>query len=605
MGIPVILPEGFYEKDGHYCGPKDFETNGTLELLEYYSVVGLSDTGKEKACIKCRFNVSNRTFRSDIPIDDLNPKKISRHIPDNFRLLNEAKNEKAIFVIDCLNRTIFNMEPAQKILLNQGYNETPDGLQYVIGDQIITEHNPGKYIVESEFQSKKIYEKKSIMGITNDFLSLGGSTAALFIAALVPCTNPLLKQIKPGYDLGFSTIIKGSTGTGKTTIAKILTGFYENGCNVTSLSSEKEAVFTLSHFKDSVVLIDDLYKTDSDRVNASNYSKLIPILHQKNSTGAIRYKGKSVRIDSSLFVTAEYLPKNASTINRCFIVELESMPNKSILSRLTQQQDNYIYCVYSFIRWICNNFSDLVRTAEDHWSILEKNDRDYDEEEFMGLSRILQCQKVLKLTCALFMEFLKETQIAYPKHLKKYEKQFNDSIDECISGMLDRIKINSDEMSYTDLFIYTLSQCDNIAVAKSYKKYRTFKGHRLIGYEDDEKEYNPKYTFFEYEESNETLYCVTGGDLVNFLRFGYEKLYDYNKPNKMTFSKKSVSKDLLENGLLKMCGKEKTYRLNDESDRTKYYHLRENIIVQLKEIHNHKSLNEINKLMDNAAKKDS
>lgn len=306
-----------------------------------------------------------------------------------------------------------------------------------------------------------------------------------------------------------------------------------------------------------------------------------------------------------MFVTAEYLPKNASTINRCFIVELESMPNKSILSRLTQQQDSYIYCVYSFIRWICNNFSDLVRTAEDHWSILEKNDRDYDEEEFMGLSRILQCQKVLKITCALFMEFLKETQIAYPKHLKKYEKQFNDSIDECISGMLDRIKINSDEMSYTDLFIYTLSQCDDIAVAKSYKKYRTFKGHRLIGYEDDEKEYNPKYTFFEYEESNETLYCVTGGDLVNFLRFGYEKLDDYNKPNKMTFSKKAVSKDLLENGLLKMCGKEKTYRLNDESDRTKYYHLRENIIVQLKEIHNHKSLNEINKLMDNAAKKDS
>lgn len=312
MITPVILLEGFYEKDGHYYGPKGFETNGTLELLEYYSVVGLSETGKEKACIKCRFNVGNRIFKSDIPIDDLKPKKISSYIPANFRLLKEAKNAKDLFVIDCLNRTIFNMEPAQKIQLNQGYNETSDGLQYVIGDQIITEHNPEKYIVESEFPSKRIYEKKSIMGIANDFLSLDGSTAALFIAALVPCTNPLLKQIKSGYNLGFSTIIKGPTGTGKTTIAKILTGFYENGCNVTSLSSEKEAVFILSRFKDIVVLIDDLYKTDSDRVNASNYSKLIPILHQKNSTEAIRYKEKSVRIDSSLFVNAEYLPKNAS-----------------------------------------------------------------------------------------------------------------------------------------------------------------------------------------------------------------------------------------------------------------------------------------------------
>lgn len=75
MVTPVNLPEGCYEKDGHYYGPKGFETNGTLELFEYYSVVRLSEADKEKNFIKCQFNVSNRIFGSDIPIDNLNPKK--------------------------------------------------------------------------------------------------------------------------------------------------------------------------------------------------------------------------------------------------------------------------------------------------------------------------------------------------------------------------------------------------------------------------------------------------------------------------------------------------------------------------------------------------
>ncbi len=48
MVTPVIQPKGCCKKNGHYYGPKDFETNGIRELPEHYSVDSFSEAYKGK-----------------------------------------------------------------------------------------------------------------------------------------------------------------------------------------------------------------------------------------------------------------------------------------------------------------------------------------------------------------------------------------------------------------------------------------------------------------------------------------------------------------------------------------------------------------------------
>lgn len=90
------------------------------------------------------------------------------------------------------------------------------------------------------------------------------------------------------------------------------------------MSSDKYAIKKAAKLKDSLIVIDDLNRTVSSRIRNSNEAKLCDFIQMNQSSGNCHYKDIKVKLDNIAIVTAEYVIKNNSTINRCLLVQLEN-----------------------------------------------------------------------------------------------------------------------------------------------------------------------------------------------------------------------------------------------------------------------------------------
>ena len=231
--------------------------------------------------------------------------------------------------------------------------------------------------------------------------------------------------------MDFSVYYYGSTGCGKTETIKLMTGIFEGNENIVSLSSDKETLYKLSCFKETNVMIDDLNKTDSNRIREANEYKVSNILQQKSSSGMIKYKSEDARITSTIFITAEYPLKNHSTINRCIIAEAPEI-DMNKLTWLQETQSQYVEFVIDFIEWICNNFTSLTECVRKYIPLCN-SDKNIDEHAYSGTKRIMRTELILNVTRMLLMKFFTDDFGIVKNEADSFNEIFKHSINCCIS----------------------------------------------------------------------------------------------------------------------------------------------------------------------------
>ena len=364
-----------------------------------------------------------------------------------------SSKQKQDFLSNLINSYIIDMTSKELYVLDQGYNRLHDKVVYALGDIIINSDSPD-FISHSPHKVKPHPKDKLYYKWLLTFSKLGDIFPALLIASLVPYIKPLLNESSI-CDSDFAVCIYGETGSGKTSVAKLLTSIFTKDKNRISLSSDKKSIYELSEFKDTCVLIDDLNKTDSSRVKNSNEEKISRIIQQKNSGGEIKYKGKIAKIDSMIFITAEYLPKTLSTINRCLIAEMPDIDiNK--LTYLQDEQGLYVEFIIDFIGWVCKNFQKLISWISDEkkYSLASKSNKDFDPNVNSGAYRIARTAWVLNLILKLFYAFMGKGE-KFMNLIPKKLSHFQLSIDICISDTLDLTKKESDEFKqdYVDVIL--------------------------------------------------------------------------------------------------------------------------------------------------------
>lgn len=554
------LPVGYYEKDNHIYGPKGFQTNGTITVDDYYlkkypncSVEGFVTLtfhiGKPA-------NIIQRT--ATIPISALNPTKLLKYIPDEFIML-ASNAQKQRFLTNLINSSIFDRTPTELYVLDQGFNKISDRIMYAIGDTVINADS-SNFISHSPYKIKPHPDNKDYLKLLIRFGKMGDIFPVLLIAALVPYIKPLLNEAKIYGASDFSVYLYGKTSSGKTEIVKLLTGLFEGNENMISLSSDKKAINKLSEFKDTCVLIDDLHMTTSRRVRDSNEAKIASFLHQKSSSGMITNNDKNARIDSMVFITAEYPPTNHSTINRCLIAEMPEI-DMNALTYLQENQNLYVKFVIEFIEWICKNFAELANCVNTYKNIYN-TEINIDESAYSGVNRILRTELILNTTKMLFKKFLTEDLYITENKTTSIDRIFKNSIKSCINETLNLVKREDDssKRAYVDVLLNILSGQDNeFYVAKSFKEYKKFKrDHNDFQHEE--------FTLHKIFFKEDKYYCINGEDLKKL----YENLESFeHKP-----TKKAISAQFRNYGLLEFQGGELSFPLNGRKGKQRFYHLK-------------------------------
>lgn len=199
-----------------------------------------------------------------------------------------------------------------------------------------------EYSIALEFAKIIKYSNKAISGV--------------FLGALYG----VLKRVfqKSGIYHDFTTYVVGDSGIGKTELCRMFCDYVPNKNVIFSLASNRrELLMKFQKENDSTIVIDDFNKTKSKRT----FERQLQILGEciSLSSGA----GKPLLDDSinsddqntiHIIVTAEEIINNISTLNRCFLIQMdEKIPDK-IWSKICKfVDDNKMwYLIKSFISFV-------------------------------------------------------------------------------------------------------------------------------------------------------------------------------------------------------------------------------------------------------------
>ncbi len=540
--------------------PYEAKTNINIVINDYWQEEYTD--GSFKSFLKANFQVGEPPnilqHSVVIPMSELNSQKFLRYIPDDI-IFKGTSVQKQRYFVNLLNDQLINKIPEKRYVLHQGFNKISDRIMYAMGNTVINADSPN-YISHSQYKVKPHPKNKDWIKWLIRFSKMGDIFPVLLIAALVPYIKPLLNEAKIYGASDFSVYLYGKTSSGKTEIVKLLTGLFEGNENMISLSSDKKAINKLSEFKDTCVLIDDLHMTTSRRVRDSNEAKIASFLHQKSSSGMITNNDKNARIDSMIFITAEYPPTNHSTINRCLIAEMPEI-DMNALTYLQENQNLYVKFVIEFIEWICKNFAELANCINTYKNIYN-TEINIDESAYSGVNRILRTELILNTTKMLFKKFLTKDLYITENETTSIDRIFKDSIKSCINETLNLVKREDDssKRAYVDVLLRILSGQDNeFYVAKSFKEYKKFKRNHN---DFQHKEFTPHKIFFKEDE----YYCINGDDLKKL----YENLESFeHKP-----TKKAISAQFRNYGLLEFQGGELSFPLKGRKGKQRFYHLK-------------------------------
>ncbi len=315
------------------------------------------------------------------------------------------------------------------------------------------------------------------------FISDKPAYAGFLVAALSSYTSPFLelKNIKQKICI----VLIGSTGCGKTSYGKLLTTYegITRGCSF--CDDRKDFFKKLSSFRHCPILIEELNKTSSTEVKSRNEKIFSTMVQRYESNDTLNIDGKTLKFSATPVVTAEYMVKNPSTINRCLIVEFPNNFLPERLSWLQEHQEYYTVFLDKFIDWICGSYNQY-KVLVPNWTFKPLNVE--DEDSYNGsIHRTQNIYNILNMTVKIIMDYLKEVyKLPYPQ-MKKIGNSLQIGVDESICSTLKLLK--QEEASagtwYTNTILDYLMYNYKDVVAKNFEKYKNRPKKRKIFFETD------------------------------------------------------------------------------------------------------------------------
>ena len=564
-------PLGITEKYGCTWNSKNQLCDFTITGIYYYTII--FPGGSRQIIVILELQKNGRITLCEVPISEVNAENIAPYLPtDYFYSVSEKIFNREFKKI--ILYSLFGKEPQEYQMLEQGYNrvEASDSnnskMIFCLGNKTINMSDDDAVINDSKMALKPYDNNANCIGTILRMINMSDTFAMLLIAVLAAFSKTLFAE-----DAGFTAYVYGDTSCGKTTAANFFTNIFASEDNVMSLSSEKKEIHKLSGFRHIPIVVDDLNKTASSRIRNSNEEKISAFIQKNEGIGNSIYKGINGRSNHVAFLTAEYIIKNESTINRCLLINIIEALTQSQFDFLAENQPKYIAFVIDYIEWICRNYEKVKLKAQNEFK-LPATSGDQDKNIVTTVKRLQNTKRILDVTLSVFKLFMTEHHKIDDKKIDKYIQNCQRAINDCIYDTSEHLKsfIENERIGcdYVDTLRDRLLYCFYSPVTNKKKVYsETLKNFRKYGVIIND------YCFY-YDG---TYVCVRGKVLVQWL-WKEMKLEEVPPLPK-------VIKQLKYHGILKIVGGENTSNLyiNGKKPYKHYFIITDRLVEIWRECH--------------------
>lgn len=549
--LNVKNPSAYSVSNGCYYDKNGSLTDWTITLLGLYSKLDSQGRAVKYVRFYIKFKDDEAGEASfDCLLSSAINGKVQDVFEDNQVFAFGSKYRLSKLVSDIVKCTTGRNDFPVNYSIDQGYLKLPDGkMVFGFGDEIINAADDAPVISESSLTLKLSDDSHNfvpyLMRLMNNF------PPAALIAILTSFVKPIFENEL--IQFGFTLYICGQSGKGKTELAKLLADFYEGHDNMVSLSSDKYALKKMGQLKDIPTVCEDLCLSASSRIKNAIEAKASDFIQMNQGGGNCCNKDIKLKFNNVSIITAEYVMKNNSTVNRCLLVGLEDDFNSDELSWLQRKHGRYIAFLKSFISWLCVNYDLLSEQSEYYLKKNQKSDAEY-KDKYVGTKRIMRTYQILGVTRNIFLRYLKEVHSLSDEQHNEISAMCQNSIDKCIADTLGHCPSESTKIGkeFVDAICEELSYDE--MVTSNLKEYRN-ELKRV-----KQTSCLPEKIFY----FNGEYICVEPDLLIRWLKrqLGLETIP----------TKQKVSAQLKYYGLLKVVGGEYTSYISEDK-KHKYYQL--------------------------------
>ena len=387
-------PPGITEKYGCTWNSKNQLCDFTITGIYYYTII--FPGGSRQIIVILELQKNAKITLCEVPISEVNTENIAPYLPtDYFYSVSEKIFNREFKKI--ILYSLFGKEPQEYQMLEQRYNRVVSSdsnnskMIFCLGNKTINMSDDDAVINDLKMILKPYDNNANCIGTILRMINMSDTFAMLLIAVLAAFSKTLFAE-----DAGFTAYVYGDTSCGKTTAANFFTNIFASEDNVMSLSSEKKEIHKLSGFRHIPIVVDDLNKTASSRIRNSNEEKISAFIQKNEGIGNSIYKGINGRSNHVAFLTAEYIIKNESTINRCLLINIIEALTQSQFDFLAENQPKYIAFVIDYIEWICRNYEKVKLKAQNEVKLPATSD-EQDKDKIIHYYIIPESVKLSKV----------------------------------------------------------------------------------------------------------------------------------------------------------------------------------------------------------------
>lgn len=423
-----MLPDGYvlHDKDGIYQCRREEEkkiVNGYCRVLGYYRNIDVS--GKQNDVAEVEFTTIvdsvEKHHKVAVPISVLKSRdRCCQYFPPELVFEPRKRNEGIEVMKWCIQNGLSKYERVDR----------PVGSYMWYKKKYFS----GCYKVKGNPT-----ETSCAVVLCGLILQSGGFLGGVVLEAIHGPLKRLL--LDAGIKHDFVGVILGKTDTGKTSSSgKILEYPKDGGVNnAFNLASTRKELFKIIHnATDITIFLDDLCKTQSNRTAARLFQTASEII-QLASDGKILADndcGNRFELRCHLYMSSEFMSENPSTINRCFIMEMERRLSEQCWKKLAMYEDNgwRSFFMDNFLRYVSENYDDVVTEMKELYECYY-NKASFGTEHLH--TRIKNTYAVQHVLADVLIRYLEKVQIG-KKLREDVEKEISNVIYIGCKNVVDR-----------------------------------------------------------------------------------------------------------------------------------------------------------------------
>lgn len=397
-----ILPEGYLwrNEEGLYQCSQSKEkkiANGYCRILGYYRDVNAVNESNDVAEVEFIIIVDDveKHHKAIVPINALKSRdRCYRYFPLEL-VFEPRKRNVGVEVMEwCIKNGINKCERVER----------PVGSYMWYKKKYFSGH----YNVKGNFT-----ENSCAMALCCLIVESDGFLGGVVLEAIHgPLKKPLLDA---GIKHDFVGVVLGKTDTGKTSSSEKILEYPKDGGvnNAYNLASTRKDLFkTIHNATDITIFLDDLCKTKSVRTAARLFQTASEII-QLASDGKILADndcGNQFELRCHLYMSSEFMSENPSTINRCFIMEMEEQLSDQCWKKLIMYEENgwRSFFMDNFLRYVSENYDDIVTEMKESYECYYNEASFGTEHSHTRIKNTYAVQHVLK---DVLMKYLEKVQV--------------------------------------------------------------------------------------------------------------------------------------------------------------------------------------------------